>query len=222
MGFSANTIKLIKDVLLPNRDLGLLSGTDVTNDELKDQVRQQYEQRLKHWSFRVLSWSERLIIIRSILRALQGYTLLSLGINKDLTPKKLEFRIECYLSWNKADDTLKLLKKARFSSGLDLQPTGTHRLSFVEFVGNVNIRLLPRESQLLTRLDWEFPPHMARPIQLHMSDGWCWEGPPLHIASTWSPSTHRLKILLHKETKDLPSLMVRWGTVDNPREATVD
>ncbi|KAL3696099.1 hypothetical protein R1sor_010175 [Riccia sorocarpa] len=63
--------------------MGLLSGRDVTTEELKNQIKSKYGKKLKHCAFRFLSWPEKLIIIRSILRSLPGYTFLSLGLDRE-------------------------------------------------------------------------------------------------------------------------------------------
>ncbi|KAL3697022.1 hypothetical protein R1sor_011098 [Riccia sorocarpa] len=62
--------------------LGLLSGRGIQAEEYTAHVKLKYEKKLKHWSLRILSWPERLIIISSILRAIPGYTMLSLEIEK--------------------------------------------------------------------------------------------------------------------------------------------
>ncbi|KAL3681274.1 hypothetical protein R1sor_024230 [Riccia sorocarpa] len=82
--------------------LGLLSGTNVGAEEYTEHVKKKYEKRLKHWSLRLLSWPDRLIIISSILRALPGYTLLSLGLTKSGV-KELD-KISRLFLWGWADD----------------------------------------------------------------------------------------------------------------------
>ncbi|KAL3693816.1 hypothetical protein R1sor_007467 [Riccia sorocarpa] len=73
------------DSVVNGLSLGKNPGLDgITAEALRlvwTLIKLLYEKRLKHWSFRLLSWPERLLVIRSILRALLGYTLLSLGIN---------------------------------------------------------------------------------------------------------------------------------------------
>ncbi|KAL3684648.1 hypothetical protein R1sor_002670 [Riccia sorocarpa] len=54
----------------------------------------------------------------------------------------------------------------------------------------------------------------------HCSDGWEWNGPPLSITDTWSPPTHYLRALLHKDSTERPPLMARWGRDGNPPEET--
>ncbi|KAL3697755.1 hypothetical protein R1sor_011831 [Riccia sorocarpa] len=182
--------------------LGLLSGMDVTNNELKEQSGLATS-FLKTWfkARKSLKWQPT-----------------TSTYPKDLTTKKLEFMMERYLSWDKADviSVLKTLKKAKYASGHDLHTTTTVRLSFIQFMEKTSITLVPRDRNLLASLDRQFPPPMARPIQLHESDGWKWEGPPLHIASTWSPPTQRLRALLQKDTEESPTLMARWGSNDSP------
>ncbi|KAL3689319.1 hypothetical protein R1sor_015628 [Riccia sorocarpa] len=302
--------------------LGLLSGIDVRNEELKDQVKLQYEKRLKHWSLRLLSWPERLLVIRSILRALPGYTLLSLGIHKAgvteldrisrqflwgwsetgkckksllawevfSKPKnagglgwgQLETLAEAHLLKNvlclmkpdqdiwtsllqrilitrvkethhprevkdwtaqemllglktintpKSDFTNSMLKtwfKARnklsWAAGSPLARSFSFLETFVPPSKPTSKGAAPfsrhRREVLLINSTYSSPPHMARNIKLHESDGWIWDGPPLHIAHTWNPPTHRLKHLLYREAKEKPMLMSRWGRIEDPLEET--
>ncbi|KAL3677366.1 hypothetical protein R1sor_027314 [Riccia sorocarpa] len=100
-------------------------------------------------------------------------------------------QLQTMVEWEKADviRTFRLLKRANFSTGLLLQNGDGSRSSFLQFLEESNVPIMPQESQLLLKLDREFPPRMARNIALHESDGWIWEGPALHIASTWTPPT---------------------------------
>ncbi|KAL3702465.1 hypothetical protein R1sor_020487 [Riccia sorocarpa] len=109
---------------------------------------------------------------------------------RDLTPRKLEFMLERYLSWSKADVILilKALKKARFTSGMNLQNAGGHRSSFVQLLTNAGAMSTPRDCRLAADLDQAFPPLMARDIHLHESDGW--RGSDLH--STQADMLHTI------------------------------
>ncbi|KAL3694948.1 hypothetical protein R1sor_008599 [Riccia sorocarpa] len=234
--------------------LGLLSGSDVTNTKLKEQIK---------------------------LLALPGYTLLSLGINnagiKELENLSRQFlwgwietgagkksllawdvfsqpKRDGGLGWGRLDtlaqahllrNILSLMRPNQDIWTLILQrilhtrvdssrhPREIKGWTAQEFLLGLKSLKTPRSEftnallktwfqarKFLSRLDKMFPPDQARNIALHESDGWEWIGPPLSITDTWSPPTHFLRALLHKDSLERPPLMTRWGRDGNPQEET--
>ncbi|KAL3696875.1 hypothetical protein R1sor_010951 [Riccia sorocarpa] len=65
------------------RYLGILAGTDVLEREVLNDIKIKYERRLKHWSPRLLTWPERLILAQGILRTLPNYPLMAIGLSQN-------------------------------------------------------------------------------------------------------------------------------------------
>ncbi|KAL3698101.1 hypothetical protein R1sor_012177 [Riccia sorocarpa] len=65
------------------RYLGILAGTDVLEREVLNDIKIKYERRLNHWSSRLLTWPERLILAQGILRTLPNYTLMAIGLSQN-------------------------------------------------------------------------------------------------------------------------------------------
>ncbi|KAL3699904.1 hypothetical protein R1sor_017926 [Riccia sorocarpa] len=63
------------------RYLGLLTGVDVMEQETLDDLKLKLSKRLQHWSARLLSWPERVILAHNVLRALPNYTLMTVGLS---------------------------------------------------------------------------------------------------------------------------------------------
>ncbi|KAL3696899.1 hypothetical protein R1sor_010975 [Riccia sorocarpa] len=67
------------------RYLGLLTGTDVVEEELITDLKVKYEKHLNHWFSRLLSWPERALLAQNVLRTLPNYTLMTLGLSVKAT-----------------------------------------------------------------------------------------------------------------------------------------
>ncbi|KAL3686059.1 hypothetical protein R1sor_004081 [Riccia sorocarpa] len=63
------------------RYLGLLTGVDVLEQETLDDLKLKLSKRLQHWSSRLLSWPERVILAHNVLRALPNYSLMVVGLS---------------------------------------------------------------------------------------------------------------------------------------------
>ncbi|KAL3679254.1 hypothetical protein R1sor_022210 [Riccia sorocarpa] len=56
-------------------------GMDVLEEELISDLTQKYEKKLNHWSSKLLSWPERIVLANTVLRALPNYMLMALGMS---------------------------------------------------------------------------------------------------------------------------------------------
>ncbi|KAL3701298.1 hypothetical protein R1sor_019320 [Riccia sorocarpa] len=67
------------------RYLGILSGTNVIEEEILKQLQERYEAKLTHWANKMLSWPEKILLAQSVLRAIPNYVLMAIGISKKAT-----------------------------------------------------------------------------------------------------------------------------------------
>ncbi|KAL3698666.1 hypothetical protein R1sor_012742 [Riccia sorocarpa] len=79
--------------------LGLLIGIDITEEELINDLKAKYEKKLTHWSTKLLSWPERLILAQTVLRSLPNYTLTAIGLSENGI--KILERITADFVWGK-------------------------------------------------------------------------------------------------------------------------
>ncbi|KAL3686167.1 hypothetical protein R1sor_004189 [Riccia sorocarpa] len=63
------------------RYLGLLAGNDVLEEEIVQQLKDNYQKKLDHWANRLLTWPERVLLAQVVLRSLPNYTLMAVGMS---------------------------------------------------------------------------------------------------------------------------------------------
>ncbi|KAL3689981.1 hypothetical protein R1sor_016290 [Riccia sorocarpa] len=64
------------------RYLGILTGVDVIDQEILQDIQRRYQARLSHWSNKLLNWPEKILLAHSILQALPVYTMMAIGMSK--------------------------------------------------------------------------------------------------------------------------------------------
>ncbi|KAL3683237.1 hypothetical protein R1sor_001259 [Riccia sorocarpa] len=64
------------------RYLGVLTGTDVLDEEITSDIKTKYEKRINYWANKMLPWPAKVILCRNILGTLPYYTLMTVGLSK--------------------------------------------------------------------------------------------------------------------------------------------
>ncbi|KAL3683713.1 hypothetical protein R1sor_001735 [Riccia sorocarpa] len=63
------------------RYLGVLTGVDVLDQEITEDIRTKYHKRLHHWTNKMLTWPAKVILCRNVLGTLPFYTLMTVGLS---------------------------------------------------------------------------------------------------------------------------------------------
>ncbi|KAL3675824.1 hypothetical protein R1sor_025772 [Riccia sorocarpa] len=64
------------------RYLGVLTGIDVLDDEITQDIKLKYDRRLSHWTNKLLTWPEKTILCRNVLGTFPYFTLMTVGLCK--------------------------------------------------------------------------------------------------------------------------------------------
>ncbi|KAL3676110.1 hypothetical protein R1sor_026058 [Riccia sorocarpa] len=63
------------------RYLGILAGNNVLEEEILQQLQENYQKKLEHMANRLLTWPEKVLLAQSVLRALPNFILMAIGLS---------------------------------------------------------------------------------------------------------------------------------------------
>ncbi|KAL3679653.1 hypothetical protein R1sor_022609 [Riccia sorocarpa] len=173
---------------------GVLTGVDIVEAEIIDDLKHKYEARLKRWSTKLLSWPEKIILAQTILRTLPNYTLMRIGMSK-LGIKFLE-KITREFLWGQD------------STGRNKKPL-------------ISWNTLTRRKKD-GGLGWPKMEHQADAFVLKhvvkLAGGWHWEGQLKNNGNVWGLTSRQWRKLLYCVKDETDILNNRWGLVDNKHQ----